>query len=65
MSSNLMDRLKDKGVQSENVTKNLIMEKFKSDEMDNEIATTVLYVSIACPLGKIRMTTPCRYARVY
>lgn len=27
---------------------------------DDEIATTMLKVSLVCPLGKMRMTTPCR-----
>lgn len=31
-----------------------------SDDGDCEIATTSLRVSLMCPLGKMRMTTPCR-----
>merc|ERR1712166_525444 len=34
--------------------------KDKLSDKDNEIATTSCKVSLACPLGKMRMTTPCR-----
>lgn len=37
----------------------LVKEKL-SDDGDCEIATTSLRVSLMCPLGKMRMTTPCR-----
>lgn len=37
----------------------LVKEKLNEDA-DSEIATTSLRVSLACPLGKMRMTTPCR-----
>lgn len=37
----------------------LVKEKLKEDA-DGEIATTELRVSLMCPLGKMRMTTPCR-----
>lgn len=36
-----------------------VKEKLKEDA-DCEIATTMLRVSLMCPLGKMRMTTPCR-----
>jgi len=31
-----------------------------SDDADGDIATTSLSVSLVCPLGQTRMTTPCR-----
>ena len=34
--------------------------KDKLSDKDNEIATTSCKVTLACPLGKMRMTTPCR-----
>ena len=37
----------------------LVKEKLNEDA-DSEIATTSLRVSLACPLGKMRMSTPCR-----
>lgn len=37
----------------------LVKEKFKGDG-DCEIAATDLRVSLMCPIGKIRMSTPCR-----
>lgn len=36
-----------------------VKEKLKEDA-DCEIATTSLRVSLMCPLGKMRMMTPCR-----
>lgn len=36
-----------------------VKEKLKEDA-DSEITTTCLRVSLICPLGKMRMTTPCR-----
>lgn len=36
-----------------------VKEKLNEDA-DSEIATTSLRVSLACPLGKMRMATPCR-----
>lgn len=38
---------------------NLVKEKLNEDA-DCEIATTMLRVSLICPLGKMRMITPCR-----
>lgn len=37
----------------------LVKDKLKEDA-DGDIATTELRVSLMCPLGKMRMTTPCR-----
>jgi hypothetical protein len=37
----------------------LVKEKLNEDA-DSEIATTMLRVSLICPLGKMRMSTPCR-----
>ena len=39
-------------------TKALIKEKLA--DKDQEIATTSCKVSLACPLGKMRMNAPCR-----
>lgn len=33
-----------------------------SEDYDSEIATTSLRVSLMCPLGKMRMSCPCRPA---
>lgn len=57
-----MKRLEAKGIKPDDFTRGLIKEKFKAEDADNEIATTVLRVSLACPLGKARMKTPCRFA---
>lgn len=59
-SSSLMKRLEAKGIKPDDFTRGLIKEKFKTEDSDNEIATTVLRVSLACPLGKARMKIPCR-----
>ncbi|XP_063700480.1 E3 SUMO-protein ligase PIAS2-like isoform X2 [Culicoides brevitarsis] len=58
-SSDLLSRLKVKGPKPSDYTRGLIKEKLKEDA-DCEIATTLLKVSLICPLGKMRMTTPCR-----
>ncbi|XP_034941887.1 E3 SUMO-protein ligase PIAS2 isoform X2 [Chelonus insularis] len=58
-SSELLSRLKAKGARQSDYTRGLIKEKL-SEDADSEIATTSLRVSLACPLGKMRMTTPCR-----
>uniref|UniRef100_A0A1B6C1A5 SP-RING-type domain-containing protein n=1 Tax=Clastoptera arizonana TaxID=38151 RepID=A0A1B6C1A5_9HEMI len=55
----LLNKLKAKGVRNSDFTTGLIKEKLAEDA-DNEIATTSLRVSLMCPLGKVRMTTPCR-----
>lgn len=51
----LFQRLK---VKDEDFTRGMIKEKLKPN--DSEIATTMLRVSLVCPLGKVRMTNPCR-----
>ncbi|XP_055708340.1 E3 SUMO-protein ligase PIAS1 isoform X2 [Phlebotomus papatasi] len=58
-SMQLLQRLKTKGIKAADVTRALIKDKLKEDA-DCEIATTMLRVSLICPLGKMRMTTPCR-----
>ncbi|KAK0177680.1 hypothetical protein PV328_001709 [Microctonus aethiopoides] len=58
-SSELLSRLKARGARHSDYTRGLIKEKLNEDA-DSEIATTSLRVSLACPLGKMRMTTPCR-----
>jgi hypothetical protein len=51
--------MKAKGSKPSEYTRGLIKEKLNEDA-DCEIATTMLRVSLICPLGKMRMTTPCR-----
>ncbi|XP_076289152.1 E3 SUMO-protein ligase Su(var)2-10 isoform X1 [Lasioglossum baleicum] len=58
-SAELLSRLKSRGVRHSDYTRGLIKEKLNEDA-DSEIATTSLRVSLACPLGKMRMATPCR-----
>ncbi|XP_020282300.1 E3 SUMO-protein ligase PIAS3 isoform X2 [Pseudomyrmex gracilis] len=58
-SAELLNRLKNRGVRHSDYTRGLIKEKLNEDA-DSEIATTSLRVSLACPLGKMRMSTPCR-----
>ncbi|XP_012235761.1 E3 SUMO-protein ligase PIAS3 isoform X3 [Linepithema humile] len=58
-SAELLTRLKNRGVRHSDYTRGLIKEKLNEDA-DSEIATTSLRVSLACPLGKMRMSTPCR-----
>ncbi|XP_070503287.1 E3 SUMO-protein ligase PIAS1-like [Chironomus tepperi] len=55
-SNNLLERLK---IQAESLTRGMIKDKL-GKEVDSEIATTMLRVSLICPLGKIRMKMPCR-----
>ncbi|KAG5667878.1 hypothetical protein PVAND_015844 [Polypedilum vanderplanki] len=55
----LLQRMKTKGSKPSEYTRGLIKEKLNEDA-DCEIATTMLRVSLICPLGKMRMTTPCR-----
>uniref|UniRef100_A0A1A9Z365 SP-RING-type domain-containing protein n=1 Tax=Glossina pallidipes TaxID=7398 RepID=A0A1A9Z365_GLOPL len=47
------------GVKPADYTRALIKEKLREDA-DCEIATTMLKVSLNCPLGKIKMSIPCR-----
>ncbi|GAB0090377.1 E3 SUMO-protein ligase PIAS2 [Sergentomyia squamirostris] len=58
-SQTLLQRLITKGIKAAEVTRSLIKEKLKEDA-DCEIATTMLKVSLICPLGKMRMASPCR-----
>ncbi|KAL8606902.1 hypothetical protein ACOMHN_048698 [Nucella lapillus] len=55
----LMQRLKQFGNRHPDHTRALIKEKLAHDP-DSEVATTSLRVSLMCPLGKMRMTLPCR-----
>jgi len=57
-SEDLLDRLKKKGSRNSEFTRDIIKKKLNDDE--DEIATTNLKVTVACPLGKMRMTMPCR-----
>jgi hypothetical protein len=54
----LLDQLKAKGQRQPDYTRALIKEKLA--DQDQEIATTSCKVTLACPLGKMRMNTPCR-----
>ncbi|NXL37743.1 PIAS2 ligase, partial [Glaucidium brasilianum] len=58
-SAMLLQRLKMKGVRNPDHSRALIKEKLTADP-DSEIATTSLRVSLLCPLGKMRLTVPCR-----
>ncbi|KAK6623747.1 hypothetical protein RUM43_009600 [Polyplax serrata] len=58
-SEDLLNRLKAKGVRGADYTRGMIKDKLNEDA-DSEIATTSLRVSLVCPLGKMRMITPCR-----
>ncbi|KAJ8286979.1 hypothetical protein GJAV_G00045570 [Gymnothorax javanicus] len=58
-SSLLLQRLKMKGIRNPDHSRALIKEKLTADP-DSEIATTSLRVSLMCPLGKMRLTVPCR-----
>ncbi|XP_041984954.1 E3 SUMO-protein ligase PIAS3 isoform X2 [Aricia agestis] len=60
-STELLQRLKNKGTKNPDYTRSLIKEKL-SEDYDSEIATTSLRVSLMCPLGKMRMSCPCRPA---
>ncbi|KAK7152096.1 hypothetical protein R3I94_008433 [Phoxinus phoxinus] len=58
-SSVLLQRLRSKGIRNPDHSRALIKEKLTADP-DSEIATTSLRVSLLCPLGKMRLTIPCR-----
>ncbi|XP_043350617.1 E3 SUMO-protein ligase PIAS1 isoform X2 [Dermochelys coriacea] len=58
-STLLLQRLRAKGIRNPDHSKALIKEKLTADP-DSEIATTSLRVSLLCPLGKMRLTIPCR-----
>lgn len=57
-SDQLLERLTSKGKRDPEFTRTLIKKKLSDD--DDGIATTNLKVSVACPLGKMRMSMPCR-----
>ncbi|XP_053557057.1 E3 SUMO-protein ligase PIAS2 isoform X2 [Bombina bombina] len=58
-SAMLLQKLKMKGIRNADHSRALIKEKLTADP-DSEIATTSLRVSLMCPLGKMRLTIPCR-----
>uniref|UniRef100_F7F0T7 Protein inhibitor of activated STAT 2 n=1 Tax=Monodelphis domestica TaxID=13616 RepID=F7F0T7_MONDO len=58
-SATLLQRLKMKGIQNSDHSRALIKEKLTADP-DSEIATTNLWASLICPLGKMRLTIPGR-----
>ncbi|XP_039629432.1 E3 SUMO-protein ligase PIAS1 isoform X1 [Polypterus senegalus] len=58
-SAVLLQRLRSKGIRNPDHSRALIKEKLTADP-DSEIATTSLRVSLLCPLGKMRLTIPCR-----
>ncbi|KAJ1179393.1 hypothetical protein NDU88_004627 [Pleurodeles waltl] len=58
-SAVLLQRLRAKGIRNPDHSRALIKEKLTADP-DSEIATTSLRVSLLCPLGKMRLTIPCR-----
>ncbi|XP_046403040.1 E3 SUMO-protein ligase PIAS3 isoform X2 [Ischnura elegans] len=63
-SSDLLLKMKNRGLRHPDFTRGLIKEKL-NEEADNEIATTSLKASLVCPLGKMRMATPCRATTCY
>ncbi|XP_048369687.1 E3 SUMO-protein ligase PIAS3 isoform X2 [Sphaerodactylus townsendi] len=58
-SVTLLQKLRAKGIRNPDHSRALIKEKLTAD-IDSEIATTSLRVSLMCPLGKMRLTVPCR-----
>uniref|UniRef100_UPI00398E79C6 E3 SUMO-protein ligase PIAS3-like n=1 Tax=Pristiophorus japonicus TaxID=55135 RepID=UPI00398E79C6 len=58
-SATLLQRLRAKGIRNPDHSRALIKEKLTADP-DSEIATTSLRVSLICPLGKMRLSVPCR-----
>ncbi|CAH1253303.1 E3 SUMO-protein ligase PIAS3-like isoform X3 [Branchiostoma lanceolatum] len=58
-ASILLNRLRGHGIRNADHSRAMIKEKLEHDP-DSEIATTSLRVSLLCPLGKMRMTIPCR-----
>jgi len=57
-SADLLKELKEKGTRLADFTRALIKEKL--NDKDADICTTSCKVTLACPLGKMRMTYPCR-----
>uniref|UniRef100_H2Y942 SP-RING-type domain-containing protein n=1 Tax=Ciona savignyi TaxID=51511 RepID=H2Y942_CIOSA len=58
-ADDLLQGLKSNAVQSANTTKLKIIDKLKKD-LDSDVSTTNLKLSLLCPLGKMRMSTPVR-----
>uniref|UniRef100_A0AAQ4S6X1 Protein inhibitor of activated STAT 1 n=1 Tax=Gasterosteus aculeatus aculeatus TaxID=481459 RepID=A0AAQ4S6X1_GASAC len=58
-SAVLLQKLRAKGIRNPDHSRALIKEKLTADP-ESEIATTSLRVSLLCPLGKMRLTIPCR-----
>lgn len=61
-SKELMKRLLTKGIKPAEYTRSIIKEKFEAEEADNEVAISILRVSLACPLMaySARMSNPAR-----
>lgn len=57
-SDQLLDRLKERGTKNKEFTQEMIKKKLNDE--DDDVATTDIKVSLACPLGKMRMSAPCR-----
>jgi len=53
----LLNRIKQKGLSDPTATMKIIA------DTDNEVATTNLQCSLLCPLGKMRMSAPCKSIR--
>ena len=57
-STDLLQELRSRGSRLPDYTRALIKEKL--NDKDADIATTSCKVTLACPLGKMRITYPCR-----
>jgi len=57
-SQQLLERLQKKGTRAPEYTRGLI--KLQLNDDDADIATDHLKVTVSCPLGKMRMSYPCR-----
>lgn len=53
-SNTLLQRIRERGLSDLDITKKLILDS------DNEVATMNLQSSLICPLGKMRMSMPCK-----
>ncbi|KAL1281122.1 hypothetical protein QQF64_015722 [Cirrhinus molitorella] len=58
-SQDLLDQLRRTAVEEQDLCRQRVSEKLRSDP-ENEISTTGLQVSLICPLAKMRMSVPCR-----
>lgn len=56
---NLLQRILDRGLSDPEGTKRLI------SDSDSEVATTNLQCSLMCPLGKMKMTNPCKSSKCH